>query len=620
MSIQTQVIMLQGNVRSDNNENTGRSFCEFLRKRSVTPPFLRLHLTNDSGGKDKTPMRDRKLFQEEERLTYINNDSPEWMIFPKKKLIENNNRKNVLSDAAAGSSMGGNCLVSPILLKKKTANIENYRNKDKKETHEPVKMLVDRRKECEETLSDIKKCQVVLSRVQLLDELATYNSFEHCLSIEKNMPVLRSKKTSKNSIPYANDSPKPALAIKGNKLKSARKRLDLTPSKREILTPTFLEARERILSTNPTTTLDEARISLQVLTTSGSLPCRNAEYDNVRNYVLRKILDGSGGCMYISGVPGTGKTATVHAVVKSLQQDSQQKVIPSFDFVEVNGLRLTEPRQSYVRIWQALTGNKVIIELALKNLEKKFLGRPTRTTLLLLDELDYLCNKRQDVIYNLLEWTTKQHSRLVILTIANTMDLPERTLKGKITSRMGLTRLVFQPYTYHQLQEIVMNRLGNNEKFHPDAVQLVARKVAAVSGDARRALDICRRAIENLDNDSDKPITVFDIEKVISNIFTGVRVQAIKNCSAMCKLILRAIKDEVYRTGVEETTLEALLNQLDTICSLEDIFLPNPGEVTTLCNVLADSGLIVAENDHTDLKRKLSLNVSPDDIHYALNC
>src|SRR6202043_577708 len=30
----------------------------------------------------------------------------------------------------------------------------------------------------------------------------------------------------------------------------------------------------------------------------------------------------------------------------------------------------------------------------------------------------------------------------------------------------------------------------------PDAVQFASRKVAAVSGDARRALDICRRAVE----------------------------------------------------------------------------------------------------------------------------
>ena len=32
--------------------------------------------------------------------------------------------------------------------------------------------------------------------------------------------------------------------------------------------------------------------------------------------------------------------------------------------------------------------------------------------------------------------------------------------------------------------------------FHKDAIQLVVRKVASLSGDARRALDICRRATE----------------------------------------------------------------------------------------------------------------------------
>ena len=32
--------------------------------------------------------------------------------------------------------------------------------------------------------------------------------------------------------------------------------------------------------------------------------------------------------------------------------------------------------------------------------------------------------------------------------------------------------------------------------FDKDAIQLVARKVASLSGDARRALDICRRAAE----------------------------------------------------------------------------------------------------------------------------
>jgi len=51
-------------------------------------------------------------------------------------------------------------------------------------------------------------------------------------------------------------------------------------------------------------------------------------------------------------------------------------------------------------------------------------------------QLDLLWTRRQDVVYNLLDWPTKTASRLVVLTIANTMDLPERLLMGRVTSRL----------------------------------------------------------------------------------------------------------------------------------------------------------------------------------------
>ena len=53
------------------------------------------------------------------------------------------------------------------------------------------------------------------------------------------------------------------------------------------------------------------------------------------------------------------------------------------------------------------------------------------------------------------------------------------------------------------------------------------RKVAAVSGDARRALDICRRATELISSDSDV-VTVSHIEKALNQIFSGTRIQGIK--------------------------------------------------------------------------------------------
>jgi origin recognition complex subunit 1 len=69
---------------------------------------------------------------------------------------------------------------------------------------------------------------------------------------------------------------------------------------------------------------------------------------------------------------------------------------------------------------------------------------------------------------------------------------------GEANTRTGLSRITFSGYTHDQLTQIIQSRLEGvpGNIVHPDAVQFAARKVAAVSGDARRALDICRRAVE----------------------------------------------------------------------------------------------------------------------------
>lgn len=92
--------------------------------------------------------------------------------------------------------------------------------------------------------------------------------------------------------------------------------------------------------------------------------------------------------------------------------------------------------------------------------------------------MDLLCTKRQDVVYNLLDWPSKANANLVVVTIANTMDLPERILIGRVSSRLGLTRLTFPTYTFQQLEEIVLSRLkGFDDAFSGETIQLVARYV-----------------------------------------------------------------------------------------------------------------------------------------------
>lgn len=67
--------------------------------------------------------------------------------------------------------------------------------------------------------------------------------------------------------------------------------------------------------------LDEARGKLHVSAVPEGLPCREPEFHTICEFVRDQIVAGSGACMFVSGVPGTGKTATIRQVARTLQSE-----------------------------------------------------------------------------------------------------------------------------------------------------------------------------------------------------------------------------------------------------------------------------------------------------------
>lgn len=189
--------------------------------------------------------------------------------------------------------------------------------------------------------------------------------------------------------------------------------------------------------------------------------------------------------------------------------------------------------------------------------------------MVLVDELDQLVTKKQEVIYNFFNWPNQPHSRLIVLAIANTMDLPERELSNKINSRLGSNRINFTPYDKSQLIEILTTRLeGLDGVFAKEAIGLVAGKVASVTGDARRALDICRRAVEKVEaenlvslqgqkdvageNHKIRLVNAGDIVTVHKDMTSSGLLLFVKRAGLHQRIMLLALSRAIRKVGVAD--------------------------------------------------------------------
>ncbi|KAK2001729.1 ATPase [Colletotrichum falcatum] len=440
-----------------------------------------------------------------------------------------------------------------------------------------------------------------------------------------------------------------------------KKSLEFTPLGTRKLSPTRLQSSPFQL----------ARSQLHVSSVPTSLPCRESEFSLVYSHLEAAIADGVGSCIYIAGTPGTGKTATVREVISRLEDCVRADELDDFIFVEINGMKITDPHQSYSLLWEALKGERVSPTQAIDLLEREFNNPSPRRTpcVVLMDELDQLVTKNQSVMYNFFNWPSLQHSRLIVLAVANTMDLPERTLSNKISSRIGLTRITFPGYNHEQLMRIIQSRLecvpGN--VVEPDAIQFASRKVAAVSGDARRALDICRRAVELAETDShaepttgnDKGlrpaasiskapgspvmVTIATIKRAINEATANPMQQYLRSLAFGPKLLLSSLLVKIQRSGTIETTFGDVMDELYRIMKL-DTAAPNSGIISALttgrpggdavlgkestrvaealalrraATELVSAGIIVLEAHKAERPNKMRLAVGDEEIKMA---
>ncbi|KAK7802400.1 hypothetical protein U0070_023517 [Myodes glareolus] len=233
------------------------------------------------------------------------------------------------------------------------------------------------------------------------------------------------------------------------------------------------------------------------------LPAREKEMDVIRAFLKKHICGKKAGSLYLSGAPGTGKTACLSRILQDLKKE-----VEGFETIMLNCMSLRSAQAVFPAIAREIGQEKICRPAGkdlMRKLEKQLTAEKGPMIVLVLDEMDQLDSKGQDVLYTLFEWPWLSNSRLVLIGIANTLDLTDRILPRLEARENCKPQLLnFPPYTRNQIAAILQERLSQvsrDQVLDNAAIQFCARKVSAVSGDIRKALDVCRRAIEIVESD-----------------------------------------------------------------------------------------------------------------------
>ncbi|GFR72997.1 cell division control protein 6 homolog [Elysia marginata] len=123
---------------------------------------------------------------------------------------------------------------------------------------------------------------------------------------------------------------------------------------------------------------------------------RDSEIVEVEDFISDRLSDLTSGSLYISGPPGTGKTAVIQHVVENLKSK-----FPSLKSAFINCMTLKDSNAVFCHTHEQLKGSPLKGKDAMKAMERLVTTSKT-SILLILDEIDQLDSKHQDVLIYLL--------------------------------------------------------------------------------------------------------------------------------------------------------------------------------------------------------------------------
>lgn len=318
---------------------------------------------------------------------------------------------------------------------------------------------------------------------------------------------------------------------------------------------------------------DETKLSIDY--TPLVLPHRE-EIIRTLAQLFKSLIESPGGAsrkVIITGATGTGKTAVTKRFGALIQEVAGENDI-NLRYVHVNCRRNKTPFLALTRIIQHFNPKfpKRGLNVAelIHILSHEILAKEDAYILLCFDEADHFILSDPSIIYDLTRLqddSLNPKQRLSLITVAKN-DSFKKGLDPSISSTFQCSTIHLDKYSKFQLEDILKERI--KEAFSDgtvlnDTISYVS-DLAAISGDARYALELLWLAGKYADEEGALQVSPDHTRKAITNLDPGIQREVIRDLGLHQKLFLLAVARQLKNTQKAYVILSDCQKAYRTIC------------------------------------------------------